>query len=79
MKNILIVVLMVTSAVAIVFGFLQKKEAERQASQLIECGVQTKDLEGKVHELQKMYEVATVEAQVQRTICEEQLKDLKNK
>jgi septation ring formation regulator EzrA len=45
-------------------------ELEKMKTQLTTCDTQTR-------ELQKMYDVAVVEAQVQRTLCEEQLKTLK--
>jgi hypothetical protein len=77
MKNIVVIVLIVISIGSVVFGVMQKKEAERLASQLIMQEEQSKECIKMSGELQKMYDILAVENQVQRTLCEEQLKALK--
>jgi hypothetical protein len=77
MKNIVVIVLIVISIGSVVFGVMQKKEAERLASQLIMQEDQAKECIKMSGELQKMYDILAVENQVQRTLCEEQLKALK--
>jgi acetolactate synthase regulatory subunit len=77
MKNILVIVLIVISIGSVVFGLMQKKEAERLASQLIVQEDQAKECIRMSGELQKMYDILAVENQVQRTLCEEQLKALR--
>ena len=42
------------------------------------CASEKKELETQAREFQKMAEIAQQEAVVERTICEEQLKALKN-
>jgi len=77
MKNIVVIVLIVISIGSVVFGVMQKKEAERLASQLIMQEDQAKECIKMSGELQKMYDILAVENQVQRTLCEERLKALK--
>ncbi len=81
MKNTLIGILLIISVGSLTFGYIQKgklDEAQRIcASEKVELQklAQQQQLEAK--EFQKMAALAHQEAEVQRTICEEQLKALK--
>lgn len=77
MKNILVIVLITISIGSIVFGIIQMKEADRMTSQLVMQEDQVKECIKMSGELQKMYDILAVENQVQRTLCEEQLKALR--
>jgi len=77
MKNIVVIVLIVISIGSVVFGLMQKKEAERLSSQIEAYDMREKECIKMSGELQKMYDILAVENQVQRTLCEEQLKALR--
>jgi len=77
MKNVLIVILLMITVGAIVFGYAQKANLEScvSAKEALEKIAQEQELRAK--EFQKMAELAQQEAVIQRTICEEQLKAFK--
>ena len=77
MKNLVLVLLIVVAAGSLLFGVNQMKEAEQLTAELEKMKTQLTTCDTQARELQKMYDVAVVEAQVQRTLCEEQLKSLR--
>jgi cell division protein FtsL len=80
MKNIVIGVLAIVSAGSIYYVYTQTTQVNEQTNcenQIEEMKKQSELYRTEAEELQKMYDQATVEMQVQRTICEEQLKALK--
>jgi hypothetical protein len=77
MKNILIVLLSLASAGAGAYGYMKGKETletERKAKAYEDAA---KEAQTQAAEFQKMYGVAMNEIQIQRTLCEEQLKTLR--
>lgn len=77
MKNLAMVVLIVAAAGALLFGFNEKNKTERLAVALEKANSNAKECETKSRELEKLYQESMVQAQIQRTLCEEQLKALK--
>ena len=77
MKNLALIVFIVTAAGTLLFGLNERNEAERLAAELEKINSNAKECEIKSRELEKLYEESMVQAQVQRTLCEEQLKALK--
>lgn len=77
MKNLVLVLLIVVAAGSLLFGVNQMKEAEQLTAELEKMKTQLTTSDTQARELQKMYDVAVVEAKVQRTLCEEQLKLLR--
>jgi Tfp pilus assembly protein PilO len=80
MKNIVIAVLATVSVGSLFYGYTQASHVEGLTvckSEREELKKQSEQYRTEVAELQKMYDQAAVEIQVQRTICEEQLKALK--
>ena len=77
MKNLALVVLIVAAAGSMLFGFNQMKEAEKLAAELEKVNTSAKECETKSRELEKLYQESMVQAQIQRTLCEEQLKAMK--
>jgi len=75
MKNIVIGVLLIISMGSLVYVYKQKSMLD---SAQATCASEKKELETQTREFQKMAEIAQQEAVVERTICEEQLKALKN-
>jgi hypothetical protein len=83
MKNTLIGILLIVSVGSLAFGYIQySKLAEAQSV----CASEKVALEKLAHEQQvqatefrKMAELAKQEIEVQRTICEEQLKAMNKK
>jgi Tfp pilus assembly protein PilO len=80
MKNVVIAVLATVSAGSLYYGYTKASQVEG----LTVCELEREELKDQAEqyktqatELQKMYDQAAVEMQVQRTICEEQLKALK--
>lgn len=81
MKNTLIGILLIVSVGSLTFGFIQKGKVDEAQSV---CAKEKESLEKlaqeqqlQAREFQKMAELARHEAEVQRTICEEQLKAIK--
>lgn len=77
MKNIVIGVLVIISAGSLYYGYSQATQVNERAiceNQIEELKKQSEQYRTEATELQKMYDQAIVEMQVQRTICEEQLK-----
>jgi len=80
-KNIVIIILIALLVGSLYFGFQQKTNADQLVSA---CAKEKEELVNAAIEQQKrasqfqdMAEMAQHEAMVQRTICEEQLKELK--
>lgn len=77
MKNLALVVLIVTAAGSLLFGYNRMKEAEKLTAELEKLNANVKECEIKARELEKLHQESMVQAQIQRTLCEEQLKALK--
>jgi hypothetical protein len=77
MKNLFMVVLLVFTAGSLLFGINKMKESEQLQEELDKMKTNAKVCETKALELEKLYQESMVQAQIQRTICEEQLKALK--
>lgn len=82
-KNVLVVIFGMVSLAALIFGWQQKSKAEAVVAQ---CETEKQQLEQlaaqqrrEAEEFQKMAQLAQHEAKVQRTLCEEQLKQAFNK
>lgn len=82
-RNVLIVIFGMVALAALVFGWQQKSKAEAIVAQ---CETEKQLLEQlaaqqrrEAEEFQKMAQLAQHEAMVQRTLCEEQLKQAYNK
>lgn len=82
-KNVLVVIFGMVSLAALIFGWQQKSKAEAVVAQ---CETEKQQLEQlaaqqrrEAEEFQKMAQLAQHEAMVQRTLCEEQLKQAYNK
>jgi uncharacterized protein HemX len=83
MKNTLIGILLIVSVGALVFGYIQNvKLAEARsfcATEKVDLEKVAKEQQVQATEFRKMAELARQEAEVQRTICEEQLKAMSKK
>ncbi len=82
-KNVWVVIFGVLALTALVFGWQQKSKADAIVAQ---CETEKQQLEQlaaqqrrEAEEFQKMAQLAQHEAMVQRTLCEEQLKQAQNK
>lgn len=82
-KNILLIITTLLAVTGSAYGVHQKSKLQAAVAA---CEVQKVELEKlateqrqQAEEYQKMAEVARNEAMIQRTICEEQLKDCKRK
>jgi len=81
MKNTVIGILLIITVGSLVFGYLQRARLEELTAvyamekEALQKEVQQQELIAK--ESRKMAELAQHEAEIQRTICEEQLKALK--
>lgn len=71
-KNVLIGALIIISLVSVGYSYTKKAEAERLAMMAYEAEI-------KANEFQKLHAEAMHEIEIQRTLCEEQLKELKSK
>lgn len=83
MKNTLIGILLIVSVGSLAFGYIQNsKLAEVQSACTIEKSALEKlarEQQVQATEFRKLAELAQQEAEVQRTICEEQLKAMNKK
>ena len=83
MKNTLIGILLIVSVGSLAFGYIQHSMlAEAQsvcASEKVALEKLAQEQEIQATEFRKMAELAQQEAEIQRTICEEQLKAMKSK
>jgi hypothetical protein len=77
MKNTLIGILLIVSVGSLTFGFIQKGKADNVLATCLEFEKLAQEHELQAREFQKMAELAQNEVEVQRTICEEQLKALR--
>ncbi len=80
MKNIIIVILSIVSAGAIYYGYTARVDNTLMVceSEKEELKKQSEQYRTESAALQKMYDQLTAEMQVQRVICEEQLKAMKS-
>ncbi len=81
MKNVLIGILLIISIGSLTFGYVQKSKLEESQStcmgEKVVLEKLAQDQQVQAREFQKMAEIAHQETEVQRAICEEQLKALK--
>jgi hypothetical protein len=78
-KNILVIGLALLALLGLGYGFQQRKLASEAIQQKAELEKVAEEQRQIAAEHQKMAQLAQQEAMVQRTICEEQLKDCKSK
>jgi len=80
MKNILIVILAIVSTGAFYYGYTARADETLLVceSEKEELKKQSEQYRTESEALQKMYDQLTAEMQVQRVICEEQLKAMKS-
>ncbi len=76
-KNILVVGLALLVVLSLGYGFQQRKSAAEAIQQKEELEKLASEQRMRADEFRKMAELAQNEAMVQRTICEEQLKNCK--
>lgn len=76
-KNVLVIGLALLVVVSLGYGFQQRKIATEAVQQKEELEKLASEQRVRAEEFQKMAELAQNEAMVQRTICEEQLKNCK--
>ncbi len=76
-KNVLVIGLALLAVVSVGYGFQQRKIATGVIRQKEELEKLASEQRQRAEEFQKMAELAQQEALVQRTICEEQLKNCK--
>ncbi|MBX2915515.1 MAG: hypothetical protein KF856_09640 [Cyclobacteriaceae bacterium] len=76
-KNVLVVGLTLLVVLSLGYGFQQRKIAFDATQQKDELEKLASEYRVRAEEFQKMAELAQQEALVQRTICEEQLKNCK--
>lgn len=76
-KNVLVIGLALLIVVSLGYGFQQRKIATEAVQQKEELEKLASEQRVRAEEFQKMAELAQNEAMVQRTICEEQLKNCK--
>ena len=83
MKNALIGILFIVSVGSLAFGYTQYSKLEEAqtncASEKLQLEKQAREQQVKAAEFQKMAEQAHHQAEVQRAICEEQLKAMSKK
>ena len=78
-KNIVVIGLAVLVVISLGYGFQQRKIATEAIERSIEAEKIAAEQRNQATAFQKMAEQAQQEAMIQRTICEEQLKDCKSK
>jgi hypothetical protein len=78
-KNVLVIGLALLALLSLGYGFQQRKLAAEAIQQKTELEKVAEEQRQIAQEHQKMAQLAQQEAMVQRTICEEQLKDCKSK
>ncbi|GIL22838.1 MAG: hypothetical protein BroJett042_13510 [Bacteroidota bacterium] len=76
-KNVLVIGLTLLVFISLGYGFRQRKVATEAVQQKEELEKLVSEHQARAEAYQKMAEVAQQEALVQRTICEEQLKNCK--
>ncbi|HCZ34732.1 MAG TPA: hypothetical protein DHV26_02260 [Cytophagales bacterium] len=76
-KNVLVIGLALLVVLSLGYGFQQRKIATEAVQQKEELEKLASEQRVRAEEFQKMAELAQQEALVQRTICEEQLKNCK--
>lgn len=76
-KNVLVIGLALLVVLSLGYGFQQRKIATEVTQQIEELEKLASEQRVRAEEFQKMAELAQNEAMVQRTICEEQLKNCK--
>lgn len=76
-KNVLVIGLVLLVVLSLGYGFQQRKIATEAVQQKEELEKLATEQRVRAEEFQKMAELAQQEALVQRTICEEQLKNCK--
>jgi hypothetical protein len=76
-KNVLVIGLALLVVLSLGYGFQQRKIASEAVRQKEELETLASEQRVRAEEFQKMAELAQNEAMVQRTICEEQLKNCK--
>ena len=76
-KNVLVIGLALLVVISLAYGFQQRKIATEAIQQKEELEKLASEQRVRAEEFQKMAELAQQEALVQRTICEEQLKNCK--
>lgn len=76
-KNVLVIALALLVVISLGYGFQQRKLATEAIQQRAEFEKIASEQRVRAEEFQKMAELAQNEAMVQRTICEEQLKNCK--
>lgn len=76
-KNVLVIGLALLVVVSLGYGFQQRKIATEAVQQKEELEKLASEQRVRAEEFKKMAELAQNEAMVQRTICEEQLKNCK--
>jgi hypothetical protein len=76
-KNVLVIGLALLVVLSLGYGFQQRKIASEAVRQKEELETLAYEQRVRAEEFQKMAELAQNEAMVQRTICEEQLKNCK--
>jgi len=76
-KNVLVIGLALLVVLSLGYGFQQRKIATEATQQKEELEKLASEQRVRAEEFQKMAELAQQEALVQRTICEEQLKNCK--
>jgi uncharacterized protein HemX len=79
MKSASIIVLVIVLLAVSGFAYYKQQQYVSLAAEYEEVKKQAEQYRLEFNEMRTLYDQAMVEAQVQRTICEEQLKALKSK
>ncbi|MCW5911395.1 MAG: hypothetical protein KIT62_09990 [Cyclobacteriaceae bacterium] len=78
-SNLSMVVFAVLALSGVIFGLYERSRAANLEIEKAELVKEVEEQRQRAEEFQKMAALAQQEAEIQRTICEEQLKDCKSK